>query len=159
MWLPSLRAAALSAAGWLALTASEGKRKTVYLDIAGIPTVCMGTTEGLTRSHVGKRLSKEECSLRDGRAVKAAEDAIKSTVRVPLTQDQFDSLVSFVYNIGEPRWRTSTALRVLNLGDYKGTAREIRRWDKVTIGGKAQRVKRQTARREEEAAAFEVHTQ
>ena len=155
-WL-AVRELVLSAAGWAALQASEGKRKVVYRDIAGIPTVCMGTTAGLRQSDVGRRFSKEQCNERDRAAVELHERVIRDTVKVPLTQAQYDSLVSFVYNIGPGAWRKSTALRVLNTGDYRGTAREIRRWDKVTVPGKGLvRVKRQTTRRAEEAAAFEV---
>lgn len=150
--LTSVRAMALSAAGWAALRLSEGVKKTVYLDIVGIPTVCMGTTEGLTRSDVGKRFTVEHCNARDRRAVARAERAVRDTVKVPLTQAQYDSLVSLVYNIGTGAWKKSTALRVLNKGDYVGTAIQIRRW--VYAGGK--KVRGLVRRREEEAAPFEV---
>lgn len=49
-------------------------------------------------------------------------------VKVKLTQNQFDALVSFVYNVGVGAFRTSTLLRKLNNGDYVGAAAEFKRW-------------------------------
>jgi len=57
-----------------------------------------------------------------------AASAIKRLVAVPLSQSQFDALVSFVYNIGETDFRNSTLLRKLNSGDAAGAANEFRRW-------------------------------
>ena len=147
--LPKLMA--FSAAGWAALRLSEGHKKTVYLDIVGIPTVCMGTTEGLARADVGKRFGAEACDKRDRAAVLLAENAVRHNVKVKLTQAQFDALVSFTYNVGAGALRKSTLLTVLNRGDYKGAAAQIRRW--VYAGG--YKVRGLAKRREEEARPFE----
>lgn len=65
------------------------------------------------------------------------EPLVRSLVKVPLNQNQFDSLVSFVFNIGpgDPRrgiqgLSTSTLLRKLNMKDFKGAAAEFPRWCK-----------------------------
>lgn len=72
--------------------------------------------------------------------VKNAEAIVNKHVKVPLTQNQFDALVSFVYNVGPGKkgvkdgfvvlkdGRASTLLTKLNAGDYKGAAAELPKW-------------------------------
>lgn len=62
------------------------------------------------------------------------EKAVLRVVKVPLTQGQFDALVSFVYNLGASAFSNSTLLKNLNEGDYAGASTEFRRW--VRNGGK-----------------------
>jgi len=57
-----------------------------------------------------------------------AEDAVNRLVKVELTQNQFDMLVSFVFNVGEGQFKRSTLLRLLNQGDYEGAANELPKW-------------------------------
>lgn len=59
-----------------------------------------------------------------------AQKAVNQLVTVGLTQHQFDALVSFVFNVGERAFRTSTLLRKLNAGDYQGAAEQFPRWNK-----------------------------
>ena len=60
--------------------------------------------------------------------VERAESALSSSLRVPLSQNQFDALVSFVYNVGVGAFTHSTLLRMLNEGDFKGVAKQFPRW-------------------------------
>jgi lysozyme len=62
--------------------------------------------------------------------VAIASAAVRDNVSVPLSQNQFDALVSFVYNIGVGNFRGSTLLKKLNAGDYSGAANEFARWDR-----------------------------
>jgi len=48
----------------------------------------------------------------------------------PVTQDQFDALVSFSYNVGTQALRTSTLARMHRAGDYVGAKAQFARWDK-----------------------------
>jgi peptidoglycan hydrolase-like protein with peptidoglycan-binding domain len=77
-------------------------------------------------------------------------DAVRARVSVPLTQNQFDALVSFTFNVGAGAFGGSTLLKRLNAGDYAGGADEFGKWTKS--GGKvfAGLVRRRT----EEAALF-----
>jgi lysozyme len=63
-----------------------------------------------------------------GRDVGRVEVAVRSAVIVPLTQNQFDALVSFAYNVGTNAFKNSTLLKRLNAGDYAGAANEFGRW-------------------------------
>jgi GH24 family phage-related lysozyme (muramidase) len=62
--------------------------------------------------------------------VKIAEDCINKYVTVPLTQNQFDALVSFVFNIGVNAFRRSTLFKILNTGDYEEAANCFDMWHK-----------------------------
>jgi lysozyme len=61
-----------------------------------------------------------------------ADIAVSRWVSVPLTQNQFDALASFAFNLGGSSLRISTLLRKLNARDYAGAAAEFDRW---THGG------------------------
>jgi lysozyme len=59
-------------------------------------------------------------------------------VKVPLTQNQFDALVDFVFNVGAHNFEKSTLLIKLNKQDYKGAAEEFPRWNRAAghvLGG------------------------
>jgi lysozyme len=56
------------------------------------------------------------------------EQVVRQQVKVPLTQGQFDALVSFVFNVGAGAFRRSTLLRRLNARDYMGAAMQFERW-------------------------------
>ena len=78
------------------------------------------------------------------------ENYINELVSVDLSQNQFDALVSWVYNLGPSNLRSSTLLKVLNSGDYNGVSAQIMRWNKA--GGKV--LEGLTRRREAEARLF-----
>lgn len=62
------------------------------------------------------------------------EKAVRRLVKVPLTDHQYDALVSFCYNCGEGNLAKSTLLKRVNAGDHSGAAAEFHRWNKG--GGK-----------------------
>lgn len=62
--------------------------------------------------------------------VMKANDAIARLVKVPLTQNQHDALVSFIYNVGVGNFSGSTLLKKLNARDFVGAANEFGRWNK-----------------------------
>ena len=79
------------------------------------------------------------------------ENYVNTAVNVPLSQNQFDALVSWVYNLGNGNLTSSTMLKVLNSGDYAGVPAQILRWNKA--GGKV--LDGLTRRRQAEADMFE----
>lgn len=57
------------------------------------------------------------------------EGEVNRSVKVDLTQGQFDALVDLAYNIGCANFRTSTLLRKLNEGNYGAAAGQFERWN------------------------------
>lgn len=97
----------------------------------------------------------DTCTVEEGETFLIADvawavEAVNRGVTVPLTQPQFDALVSFVYNIGAPNFFTSTLLRHLDAGNYAGAVHDMLSWDhqdgEVLAG--------LTTRREQERARF-----
>lgn len=60
--------------------------------------------------------------------IEQAEDCIRKYVKVHLMQSQYDALVSFIFNIGEGNFKSSTLLKKLNEGDFEGAYNEFPRW-------------------------------
>lgn len=60
------------------------------------------------------------------------EKCINNSVKVELTQNQFDALCSFVYNLGCAALGKSTLLNKLNAGDDQGAAKEFGKWVKAS---------------------------
>lgn len=106
----------------------EGCKLFAYLDTGGVWTIGVGHTgpevvQGLT-------CTMEQAMAWLAEDVREAEDAINKAVKVSLTQNQFDALVSFVFNVGVGAFLSSTLLKKLNAGDYEGAAGQFPRWNK-----------------------------
>lgn len=149
-WLAG--ALVLSAAGTTAIMHDEGKVNRVYLDPVGIPTVCVGHTSTVTRADVGKPYTDAQCAELLRSDTRVAQAAVGRLVKVPITQGQYDALVSFTFNVGESNLKNSTLLRKLNAGDCHGAASEFPRWNRA----RGQVLPGLTTRRANERARFEV---
>lgn len=133
----------------------EGWRANAYPDPAtgGSPwTIGYGHTTAAGRPTVapGLKITKaegEEILRNDLRAVEAA---VAKAVKVTLTQNQFDALVSFTFNLGEGNLRKSTLLKKVNANDFVGAAKEFAKWNKAA--GKV--MPGLTRRRQAESAMF-----
>ena len=71
------------------------------------------------------------------------ENAVRNHVKVPLTQSQFDALISFSFNVGDGAFIKSTLLKELNNGNYSEVPNQLMRW--VNSGGKPILVHRRRA--------------
>ena len=60
-----------------------------------------------------------------------AEEAVLRNVAVKLNENQFSALVSFVYNLGEGAFASSTLLKKLNRQKYLDVPEQILRWHRV----------------------------
>lgn len=59
-----------------------------------------------------------------------ARDAVKTSIQAPMSQNEFDAMVSLAYNIGAAGFRGSTVARLFNAGDKSGAADAFRLWNK-----------------------------
>ena len=119
-----------------------------YLDAALVPTIGYGTTHYIDRpvDMNDPSISQEtaEYILRT-QVDDTYSKAVNHYVRVPLTQNQFDSLVSFAYNVGTYALKKSTLLKKINDGKFIEASKEFVKWDhvagKVSRGLLGRRVK------------------
>ncbi len=130
----------------------EGLELEAYQDIAGIWTIGYGHTGADVQP--GMKISERDAEELLRRDLKPREQAVEGAVKVPLNQNEFDALVSFVYNVGAAAFRGSTALKRLNKGDRVGAADALTWWNKATVGGVLREVLGLTRRRAAEKALF-----
>lgn len=103
----------------------EGYRECTYKDPGSASGLPITGGYGSTRLN-GKKLQLGQCYSKEiwtnqfKQDLVVFEDAVKRHVKVPLTLDQFSALVSFCYNCGEAALMTSTGLKRLNEGNYRG---------------------------------------
>lgn len=123
----------LTAAGLISIATWEGFKGEAYLPVPGdVPTIGFGSTEGVK---LGDTISVPDALNRLEKDVRAAEDAVRSCVTVPLTQGEMDAYISLAFNIGGEAFCGSTLVKKLNAGDYRGACEEIKRWH--FAGGKS----------------------
>lgn len=135
----------------LALTKSfEGCRLKAYQDQGGVWTIGYGHTRGVKAGDVCTQEQAEEW-LREDVAFTVASVNKLAPARFPVSQNQFDALVDFAFNLGAGALRTSTLLLKLICGDLPGAASEFARWNHV--GGVEN--KGLTRRRAAEKSLFE----
>lgn len=103
----------------------EGFRKDAYLCPAKVWTIGYGHTGDVLPSHTVNLEQAENLLKKD---LKKFETGVAKLVRVPLTQNQFDALVSFAFNIGLSAFGNSTLLAVLNEGKYDRASKQFLRW-------------------------------
>jgi lysozyme len=98
----------------------------------------------------GLCISQEEAERRLRRDLERFERAVTRLVTVPITQEQFDALVSFAFNCGPENLARSTLLKRVNNGEPTAAAAEFRRWNRAA--GRV--LSGLTKRRAAEAALF-----
>lgn len=145
-----------SPAGRAAIARREGNKLTAYQDSVGVWTVGVGHTSaaGPPKVTKGMKITAAESDEILARDLSAVEAAVSSLVEVPLSQNEFDALVSLVFNIGAGAFKKSTVLRSLNGGNRTGAADAMLAWNKGTVDGKRIVLKGLASRRQEERTQF-----
>lgn len=145
------------------LTEWEGSSNEAYQDVAGLWTIGVGhllTKDELTSGKIlilGEAIKYHDglTSLQIDRLLTqdlaGAEGAVNSGINVSLNQNQFDALVSFVFNVGRQAFYQSTLRKLLNEGRYARVNNQLRRWNRSA--GKI--VQGLVNRRENEIKLFE----
>jgi len=136
----------------------EGKRLKAYKDSANIYTVGYGSTYNIDekRPVISTDVINDETALRWLKiAIQDKVKAIKEIVKVPINQNQLDSLTSLAYNIGLGNFKKSTLVKLLNAGESKQKVSEqFLRWNKATVNGKLVELTGLTNRRKLEQELF-----
>lgn len=126
----------LSSAGAQMIGQFEGLRLTAYYDQVGVLTIGYGTTNAVLPPSMqfgpGTTITQAQAvSLLQYAVNTKFAPAVNNLVQVPISQEEFDSLVSFAYNLGAGNLGSSTLLRYLNAGNISGAQQQFLVWDKA----------------------------
>lgn len=131
----------------------EGFSANIYLDAAGLPTIGYGHLLRPDEDKMFRRgISHEAAIALLIKDVEASERAVLRLIAVPLSDGQFDALVSFTFNLGAGALQRSTLRRKVNREDHHDVPAEFRKW--VWAGGK--RLKGLIRRRQAEALLYSL---
>lgn len=114
------------------ITDHEGLRLAAYICPAGKATIGWGHTKGV---RLGDTCTREQAEAFLEADLEDVADDIARLVHVPLTQNQFDALASFDFNLGAANLASSTLLKKLNLKDYVGAAQQFQYWVHGKVNG------------------------
>jgi len=114
----------------------EGFSAKIYLCPAGKPTIGYGHVVCAGENFPPAGISEKVAENLLKQDVAVAENAINDLVNVDISQNQFDALASFIYNIGAKAFANSKILRLLNENDFAAAKDEFLRW--IFAGGKVQ---------------------
>lgn len=129
----------------------EGFWPTVYICPAGYPTIGYGhVVKPHERERFAKGITAEQAEALLRQDVESAERAVLRLITVPLTDGQFDALVSFTFNLGAGALQRSTLRRRVNRGDHAAVPAEFGKW--VWAGGR--KLQGLVRRREVEATLY-----
>jgi lysozyme len=131
----------------------EGEILKVYDDGFGYPTAGVGhlLTPAEKRSMpIGTRITRQQSRSWLKQDIHEAEAAVNSSITVPITQNQFDAMVSLAFNIGVAGFKRSSVVRNLNARHFAKAADSFLSWNKV----KGKPVKGLTRRRNAERNLF-----
>ena len=126
----------------------EGCELEAYQDSVGVWTIGYGHTKGV---HEGMVITQEQAQQMLLDELKEYEGYVEDMVEVELTQEQFDALVVWVYNLGPTNFKNSTLLKRINEGNFEDVPYQMKRWNKA--GGKV--LLGLERRREAEAKMFQ----
>jgi len=123
----------ITKAGIKMLQGFEGCRLDPYKDVAGKWTIGTGhLIRESERDNLMKGITQQQADALFKADLEPRIKTVRSKVKVPLRQSQFDPLVSFVFNLGEGNFTSSTLLRLLNEGKYEDASLEFIRWSMAT---------------------------
>lgn len=121
-------ALSLSAAALVGIAVSEGYKSDAYIPVPGdVPTIGFGTTEGV---EIGDKTTPERALVQLLKDSNKFQKAIKTCVKVPLYQYEYDAYIQLSYNIGPAAFCKSSIVKELNAGNYESACKHILDWNK-----------------------------
>lgn len=143
----------VAAAGALAvslLIGLEGYPGKPYFDSAGILTDCYGNTHNV---RLGVVRSTAECqALLHSEVGRILTKVARNDVKGEMTVGMLAAVASWMYNVGDGAYATSTLRKRQREGRYIEMCQEMRRWNKITVAGVKVRLPGLDNRREKEVA-------
>jgi len=131
----------------------EGFESKIYLDAAGLSTIGYGHLLRAGEDEMFKNgISPEAGEALLIKDILSAETAVLRLIHVPLTDGQFDALVSFTFNLGSGALQRSTLRRKVNREEHDEVPVEFHKW--VWVGGR--KLKGLMNRREAEAELYQL---
>ena len=110
------------------VTGFEGLRHTVYHDVVGVPTYCVGETKNPQPGHV---YSTAECmTILEGRLAEF-QRGVNACVHVDVPDAREAALVSLAYNIGTGAFCRSSVARALNEGRVGEACNDFLKFDRA----------------------------
>ena len=106
----------------------EGCELSAYRGSADVPTIGYGHTAGVSD---GDTCTLEEAEEMLSDDLVEFENYVKKYVETDLEQNQFDSLVAWVYNLGPSNLAESTMRKELNAGNVEEVPRQMKRWNRA----------------------------
>lgn len=134
------------------ISSFEDTKLQAYDDGVGVWTIGIGTTvyPNGVKVKKGDTCTLEQAKTYFSHDLNRFENTVNELVKVAISQNQFDALVSLTYNIGQTAFSKSTLLKKLNAKDYAGAADQFLVW--IRGGGKV--LKGLERRRAAERALF-----
>jgi lysozyme len=114
----------------------EGFSAKIYLCPAGKLTIGYGHLVQNAEKFSPAGITDDFAEILLKQDVSVAECALNRLLKVAVTQNRFDALASFTYNLGAKALEKSTLLRLINAGEPEKAATEFSKW--IFAGGKAQ---------------------
>lgn len=129
-----IAALVLSASGLIGILGWEGYTDRPIIPVPGdVPTIGFGRTTNVKPNE--KTNPVRELKLVQ-KHIEENERVLRTCIKVPMYQYEWDAHVSIGYNVGPTKWCKSTSVAKLNSGDYSGSCKEFSRWIKGPRGTK-----------------------
>jgi len=109
----------------------EGFRSRAYQDVVGVWTIGFGFTDHVKE---GDTITKAQALARLSRELRTYEAGVHAACKIEPSQNEFDALVSFAWNVGVKAMQGSSVIKAHNRGDHPAAARAFGLWNKA--GGK-----------------------
>lgn len=123
-----------------------------YICPAGKPTIGVGHV--ILPNENYQEITEEQALAILTKDVERFERAVKKHITVPLNQNQFDAIVSFIFNTGEGGIINTGLQKVINSGDFANVPAKLEEWSKFRVGGVLKVNKGLLNRRKSEAQLF-----
>lgn len=146
-----------SDAGLKFIAQEEGTVLHVYKDTSGYLTVGVGhllSQAEISSGVYDKGITYDQAIALLKKDVAVTESWVDRSVRVPITQNQYDALASFAFNEGGGALFNSTLMKYLNAGNVQGAADEFLKWCKAMENGQLVVNQGILGRRKRERALF-----